>query len=576
MKRSFVFGRVWRLLEGANASGVHRQTILILIVLVASAVVLAVGNGPRLPRVGAAQTSQTAAAEWTFGGRVYEGDLGVELPHSHPLQGVTVSVYGSNNPYPDTGTFIRSTTTDANGWYGLTVYDDDGPYEFYHIRETDPPGYTSVGATTVDGTLRTENWIEYVIPLEGKTLTGNKFWDIGPETPTSTHTPTPTATPTGTVSPTHTPTRTPTPTATPTGEAAREWVVNTTADHDDGECQPLDMSDCTLREAMRIANEQEGPDTILFDIPTDDPGYQDGQWTIRPEAALPDLTGDRLTIGACTEPILVVLDGTLMPAGMNGFVLNGSHQKLLGLILSNWPANGVHITGANAYNNVVACNQILDNLGDGVLIEAGAHHNTVGGSLGRNLISGNSGDGVAITGTGMNYNDVTGNYIGTDVNGTAALGNSDDGVSIVEGAKGNTIGPGNTVANNGRDGVRVEDSGSTGNTITQNSITNNAGLGINNVDGGNNELAPPVITSVTASVSGTACPNCRVEIFSDPADEGKVYEGFTTADGTGNFTWAGTPGGPSVTATATDADGNTSEFTPLYVIYLPIILKNYP
>ena len=144
------------------------------VVLVASAVMLALGGKPRMS--GSAQTMQSATAEWTLEGRVYEGDVGVEPPHSRPLQDVTVSLYGSNNPYPDSGTFLRSTTTDAEGWYGLIVYDDDA-YEYFHIRETDPAGYTSVGATTLDGTVRTSNWIEYVIPLDGKTLTGNKFWD---------------------------------------------------------------------------------------------------------------------------------------------------------------------------------------------------------------------------------------------------------------------------------------------------------------------------------------------------------------------------------------------------------------
>jgi hypothetical protein len=50
-------------------------------------------------------------------------------------------------------------------------------YEFYSIHENDPPGYASVGATSVDGTVRTSNWIEYIIPLEEQRLTGNKFWD---------------------------------------------------------------------------------------------------------------------------------------------------------------------------------------------------------------------------------------------------------------------------------------------------------------------------------------------------------------------------------------------------------------
>jgi len=464
----------------------------------------------------------------------------------------------------------------------------------------------------------------------------------------------------------------------------QERVVNTTADHDDGNCDSLETGDCTLREAVNAANEGEGPATILFEIPDDDPGFADGRWTIQPEAALPNLTADGLTIGACVEPILVVMDGTLMPSCMNGFVVNGSHTKLLGLILSNWPSNGVLVTGNN---NVVACNQIVDNAGDGVRIEAGAHDNTVGGSLGRNLISGNSGDGVGITGTGTNDNDVIGNYIGTDEAGTAAWANSGHGVHIYGGARYNHIGgesgedgnviagnahcgvmiegsgtwsnevganligialggrsplgnghhgvgiyggamdnrvgadylqpnviggngwsgvaivnsdvnavhgnyigtdpsgvrklgngfygvhvvggmdngiSSNTIANNGSDGVRVEGATTIHNWITLNAITANGGKGIELASGGNTELAPPVITSVTSgSVSGTACAGCTVEIFSDPADEGQYVHSPPTAvaDSSGNWSWSGTLTGAKAAATATDWFYNTSEFS---------------
>lgn len=108
---------------------------------------------------------------WTLQGQVYKGEVGDE---NHPLEDVTVSVYGANKPYPDHGVLIASTTTDEHGWYSIEVSDR---YEFYSIRENDPPGYASVGATSVDGTVRTSNWIEYIIPLEEQTLTGNKFWD---------------------------------------------------------------------------------------------------------------------------------------------------------------------------------------------------------------------------------------------------------------------------------------------------------------------------------------------------------------------------------------------------------------
>jgi len=166
----------------------------------------------------------------TLSGRVYAGNVGDE---STPLSGVTVELYCSNNAGV-LGTRIASTTTNAEGWYGLLV---SGVCEFYNIVETDPPGYESVGATSVGGTVINANWIQYSHPLEGKTLTGNEFWDrpVVTETPTptatATRTPTRTATPTNTptATATRTPTRTPTPTATATSTATRTPTRTPTA-----------------------------------------------------------------------------------------------------------------------------------------------------------------------------------------------------------------------------------------------------------------------------------------------------------------------------------------------------------
>jgi len=156
------------------------------------------------------------AAEWILQGRVYEGETGLEPPNSLPLANVTVCVYAAAEPYPNAGRQLRCTTTDATGWYGLSVYDDDGVFAYYSIQETDPPGYLSAGATSVGGVVKTANWIEYAAPLEGKTLTGNKFWDRRPATATPTPTTTRTPTPTVTRTPTATATRTRTPTPTNT------------------------------------------------------------------------------------------------------------------------------------------------------------------------------------------------------------------------------------------------------------------------------------------------------------------------------------------------------------------------
>jgi hypothetical protein len=52
-----------------------------------------------------------------------------------------------------------------------------------------------------------------------------------------------------------------------------------------------------------------------------------------------------------------------------------------------------------------------------------------------------------------------------------------------------------------------------------------------------------------------------VDVYSDAADEGRIYEGSTTADGSGAWTYSGPVTGPNITTTATDGDGNTSEFS---------------
>jgi len=106
-------------------------------------------------------------------GRVYAGSVGIETT---PIGNVTVTLYCSSSPGV-LGTSIASTTTDLTGWYGLVA---GGACSYYNVVESDLPGYSSVGATTVSGTVINGNWIQYAAPLAGKTLTGNKFWDMNP------------------------------------------------------------------------------------------------------------------------------------------------------------------------------------------------------------------------------------------------------------------------------------------------------------------------------------------------------------------------------------------------------------
>src|SRR5262249_19029971 len=68
--------------------------------------------------------------------------------------------------------------------------------------------------------------------------------------------------------------------------------------------------------------------------------------------------------------------------------------------------------------------------------------NTIGGTTAaaRNIISGNTGSGIEVDGSG---NFVQANFIGTDVTGTVGLGNGGGGV-VVLGGSNNTIGGADT------------------------------------------------------------------------------------------------------------------------------------
>ena len=458
----------------------------------------------------------------------------------------------------------------------------------------------------------------------------------------------------------------------------------------------------SLREAINQANNDPGPNTILFHIPQSDDNYDAGHgvWIIQPQTELPDITDDDLTIdgtsqtgyiGSDTNPDgpEIVLNGQAVSSWMSGLKLHGDNNIINHLVIQGFYGYGIHIqgdgneitgnyigtniTGRDAQSNYwgvfiqSGSNNMIGGAGSGNLISgnddygiylsgAETHHNYIignyigtdrsgqedlgNGSSGiclgsrnnviggtqedeRNIISGNDNDGIRVEGP---YNQIFGNYIGTDITGTKSIGNKMDGIGIwgggirsiiggpnpgegnvisgnqyrgmlitqadscqivgniiggdkygtadlgnnyagimlSYGAQDNTIGPGNMITTN-MYGISFRADSTIRNTITQNSITGNDDTGFDFYDTGTSELSRPTITSVSVlSVHGTAVPNATVEIFSDPEDEGQIYEGTTTADVSGNFTWIGTVSGPNVTATATDETGNTSGFSSAY------------
>ena len=195
-----------------------------------------------------------------------------------------------------------------------------------------------------------------------------------------------------------------------------------------------------------------------------------------------------------------------------------------------------------------------------------------------NLISGSFGAGIRIQGPIATGTKIESNLIGTDATGLLAIPNA-QGIVIDTVSTSNEIGEGNVIAFNSL-GVLVNTS-SVRNTITKNSIFSNTSAGISLSDGGNLELPAPVLAAATnqfseTAVSGTLTvatqPSSQfiIEFFSDPVSEagGKVYLGskVVTTDAAGFVQFSAVfptvvTTGQYITATATDAAGDTSQFS---------------
>jgi hypothetical protein len=225
----------------------------------------------------------------------------------------------------------------------------------------------------------------------------------------------------------------------------------------------------SLRQAILNANANSGLDLINFNIAAT------GVQTIMPLSALPTIT-DPVIIDGTSEPgfagtPIIELDGASAGAGVTGLTLFAGNSTVQGLVINRFSGDGIDITGSGATGNVVAGNYIGTDvtgtvaLGNntpgqhaaGIFISAGAQNNIIGGTTpaARNVISGNIGEGIEINdinGQNTSGNVVEGNYIGTDVTGTVALGNRNSGVFIAWGVNntigGTTPGAGNVISGN--------------------------------------------------------------------------------------------------------------------------------
>ena len=322
------------------------------------------------------------------------------------------------------------------------------------------------------------------------------------------------------------------------------------------------------------------------------------------------------TIGGTTAADRNVISGNAI-----GVVVGDTRGAgVAGVSSSNNVIEGNYVgTDVNGVKALINANTGID------LAGAAAAGNTIGGTAtgAGNLISEDgptttpylfAAPGIYITQLGGGGNVVEGNTIGLDASRPNAAPDTGPGIVVAGASRGLTIGgitpgAGNVITGSRGDGIEVgttEDyfpNEPTGIAILGNSIYGNAKLGIDlNGDGvtpnasGVRTGAPnegqnyPAILSATVASGSTrvvgainGAPNTiyRVEYFGNPAadpsgyGQGQTFLGATsvTTDGTGNVTFtASLPGdltGQSLSATATDPAGGTSEFARDFEVGAP-------
>ena len=291
--------------------------------------------------------------------------------------------------------------------------------------------------------------------------------------------------------------------------------------------------------------------------------------------ALPNTVGVQMGAGALIGGYAAPSSGNVISGNNVGLIINGNTTVAKNRI-------GTNRAGTTAVPNGV-----------------GVQINGVNNDVSQNLVSGNSGNGIEIE-SAARFQRLNANVIGQSVS-SGPLGNGGDGLLV---AAGNTtdqvadigLDGANVIADNAGAGVDV--ASGNGVNLTGNRIFDNTGLGIDlappgvtlndagDVDSGPNmqqnfpslkfAAAGWANTTLDGTLSSTASTDYRIDFYDSPScdpsgfGEGAAWIGSTnvTTDVTGSAPVSYTAGSSLapphtfLTATATDPDGNTSEFGP--------------
>ncbi|MCS7018149.1 MAG: LamG-like jellyroll fold domain-containing protein [Cytophagales bacterium] len=346
-------------------------------------------------------------------------------------------------------------------------------------------------------------------------------------------------------------------------------------------------------QVVADANSLAGRNYIDFSIPTSDPNYSAGVWTIQSHPNMPPNVTDGSIIDGYSAfgsaPATLITPATIAiqirePAMGSTLQLTGTQPVTVrGLSIAQSVSNGLAALWLFGSGHFIQGNHIGVNAAgtapfpastSGCLVIQSSSNNTIGGMnpADRNVIGGAENHGIRIDGfIPSNNNQIIGNYIGVAADSITPLPNGGSGILINDASIGNQIGNAsfagrNIIANNASWGVEIL-GGSQNNSIRINRIYGNIAGGIFLQSGSNGNKAAPSITSLTPTViSGTCEPGDIVEVFMDSPQTGSTNQGrqFVGTAYVSGTTWilTGTfSGSTRYTAKATSLVGNTSPFS---------------
>lgn len=221
--------------------------------------------------------------------------------------------------------------------------------------------------------------------------------------------------------------------------------------------------------------------------------------------------------------------GLLLEAGATENTVGGVLEGQGNVFAGN--ETGLRIA-AEASGNFVEGNRIGANRPGGTAdaneigVFVGGRQNFIGG---RNVVSGNERVGITIAGSG---NVVSGNYIGTDPSGSVAVPNGIEGVWVAgrdNTVGGNTAAERNVISGNGLFGINVSGSGAQGNVVKGNYIgvdaTGQKTLGNRNGVGVSFGAQNNVIGGATPGEGNVISGNSVGVLVRDADTTGNVFQG---------------------------------------------------